>query len=394
MATGAMAQVVNFHDAYNGQFGTPGGYGTYAELFAGQGAYADPGNQVWNGFGMFKGYDGYQIFSGLPDSGTYNGSIIPFPQQFGDNGNPYAAFGNYGAAPWVSSTGGDVYSFTYFSYSTYTPHGYMASLFGNASSANQWTPVTLSVNGPSYYSYDAGLNDGPGQFYVPNGTAGFLLGESARSDNVESFTLGNVPDGTYGLYLYGASFNNNAGTFFSVSGGNAHNGIAATLNNGVGSPASTFVEGANFVIFENVTPSGGNITITAEPNPLSGVGNNNVNEVDVNGFQLIFNPPPTAVAPTAAQNVFAGGTASFSFSPAFVSSPAYRWQSVKSGVTNLLSNTTLGDGAVISGATSTNLVINNVTAAEAGLYQCVITSGATNGVSPLAPLTLLTSTAA
>ncbi|HTA31745.1 MAG TPA: immunoglobulin domain-containing protein, partial [Candidatus Cybelea sp.] len=369
LATGAMAQVVNFHDSANGQLSFPGVF--YNELFAGQGAYSDPGNDIWNGFGFEAGYQSTYYYSGAL------GSAGDFPQQYGNPGNPYAAF-NAGAG-FVTSTGTSVFDFASGSLTT----------SGNATSSGQFTPVTLSV---SNYEGDNGIGN-VGAFVVPNGSPGFLLGEAAYDIGPklkEVFTLQNVPPGTYGLYLYGADYLNQRGTLFSVNSGTAHNGIAATLNGQNGTPASTFVEGQNFVIFQNVTPdASSNITITASPNPLDGVGNSNLGEETyVNGFQLIFTPPPTAVGSTPAQNVFAGGTANFSFSPAFVASPTFRWRSIIGGVTNNLS-----DGGSISGSATTNLTIANVTAANAGLYQCVITSGANVGSSPVAPLTILTSTA-
>ena len=82
LATGAMAQVVNFHDANSGSDPV-----SYDELFAGQGAYSDPGNDIWNGFGSWKNnmYGSTYFYSGDPGSG--NGVL---PQQFGNPGNPYA----------------------------------------------------------------------------------------------------------------------------------------------------------------------------------------------------------------------------------------------------------------------------------------------------------------
>ena len=74
-ATGAKAQVVNFHADHNGSWeaatvpltpGLTGGlnndagsyyYQSYLELFAGQAAYVDPGNNIWNGFGKTGGYN-------------------------------------------------------------------------------------------------------------------------------------------------------------------------------------------------------------------------------------------------------------------------------------------------------------------------------------------------
>jgi hypothetical protein len=371
LASGVMGQVVNFHDDNTDQLSFPGV--GYNELFAGQGAYADPGNNIWNGFcdtGYSPMYGSTFFYSAGPNGGG------PFPQQVGNPGNPYAAYN--GGGGWITSTGASLFNFNSGS----------PTVSGNATSSGQFTGITLSVGN---YAGDNGLGNGSA-FAVPNGTPSFLLGEAAVANGGspnEVFTLQNVPAGTYGLYLYAANEGNNRGTLFSVSSGTAHNGIAATLNNQISSPAQTFVEGQNFVIFQNVTPNGsGKIIINAVPNPLDGSGNSNLGgETDVNGFQLIFNPPPTAVGSTAAQNVLAGGMASFSFSPAFASSPSFRWQFIKGGVTNILS-----DGSGISGSGTTNLTIANASSANVGLYQCVISTATATNTSPAAPLTILTST--
>ncbi|HEV7927593.1 MAG TPA: immunoglobulin domain-containing protein, partial [Verrucomicrobiae bacterium] len=370
LASGASAQVVNFHDD-NNAFPLDVDTAPYNELFAGQGAYADPGNDIWNGFGQSSVYGTFWFYSGGPGSGT------TWPQQFGNPGNPYSAYLGYSG--WVSSIGDSLYNFDTGSTNT---------ISGNSDSSGLWNPVTLSVVD---YSFDNGFATG-----IPNGSPAFLLSNAALSNGLSTgavFKLQHVPPGTYGLYLYGANFDNNGGTLFSVSNGTAHLGIAATLNNGIGSPANAFVEGQNFVIFQNVTPdTNGNITITASPNPQAGVGNANVSgQTAVNGFQLIFNPPPTAVAITAAQNVYLGGTASFSFSPAFLgtNTPSYQWQFISGGVTNNLS-----DSNNVSGSATTHLTLANVAATNAGLYQCVIATASATNTSPAAPLTILTSTLA
>jgi hypothetical protein len=364
VATGAMGQVVNFQDGNNGFLSVTF---SYAELFAGQGAYSDPNNNIWNGFGAYIYNDG-----GYGSASVYNPGNANWPPLPGNPGNPYAAYLNSSSNMWFSSTGPSLYTFTG-----------SATNCGNSTSGGQWTPITLSVlsyEGPDLYDNTL-LNA------YPNAAPFFLLSTSAnkkaseKSDQ-EVFVLGNVPPGTYGLYLYGANPIANEGTAFAVNSGNAHNGISATVNAEAGSPNQTFVEGQNFVIFENVTPDGsGNITITASPN-------NSAEQVDVNGFQLIFNPPPTAVAMTAAQNVFAGATASFSFSPAFAASPSFQWQSVIGGVTNNLT-----DGGGISGSKTTNLTISAVSSANVGLYQCVISTSTATNTNLAAPLTVLTSTA-
>lgn len=369
LGSAAMGQVVNFHDSSNGDVSFPSV--GYDELFVGQGAYSDPGNDIWNGFGQTQGYGSTFYYSGAPGSGSG-----PWPQPPGDIGNPYAAY-NAGAG-WVTSSGTSLFVF-----GTST-----SNTTANATSSGQVSPITLTL---SNYVGDSGQGNVGGDI-VPNGAPSFLLGEAAVNNGskpAEVFTLNNVPAGTYGLYLYGANYDNNRGTAFSLNSGTAHNGISATLNNQVDSPAQTFVEGQNFVIFQNVTPNGSNqIVITATPNGQDGSGNTDLTgETDVNGFQLIYNPPPTAVASTPAQNVFAGGTASFSFSPAFATSPTFRWQSVIGGVTN-----NLADGGNISGSGTTNLVIANVSAANVGLYQCLITGSTGANTSPAAPLTILTNT--
>jgi len=382
-----MAQVINFHDAQNDQLNFPGV--GYEELYAGQGAYSDPGNNIWNGFGYYEGYNSTFFYSAGP------GGAQPWPQPAGNPGNPYANYNNgpwTGDYAWNASTGTNLFVMT--GYFPSPQPNCNPTYCGNVDSSGNWTPITLQVLG---YDGDNGI-DNILSFRVPNGTPGFLLGEMAYRNGDAygggtemQFDLVNVPtNNVYGLYLYGANYPDNRGTLFGVStGGTAHNGIAATLNGLNGKPASTFVEGQNFVIFENVTPDEyGYISIVASANPQDGVGNiNSTNEACVNGFQLIFNPPPTAVAPTAAQNVLAGGTANFSFSPAFASNPSFRWQSIIGGVT-----TPLSDGGNISGSRTTNLTVANVTSANVGLYQCVITTATATNTSPLAPLTIVSST--
>src|SRR5690349_6747254 len=84
-STAAQAQVINFHDAAQGQI--PG----YNQLFFGQGAYSDPGNNVWNGFSAntYGGPGG--TANGGPGSTLFFGPNNPYPSSGGNPGNPYAA---------------------------------------------------------------------------------------------------------------------------------------------------------------------------------------------------------------------------------------------------------------------------------------------------------------
>ena len=446
MAQTSSTNVINFHDGANG-LGIAGPNTTYNELFAGQGAYPDnAGNNIWNGFSQESGPEGvsgsYHFFSG--NVGTTGG----WPLQTGNPGNPYAAYNaSYSTyAGWKSCTGSSLITTTGITSSKNSK----ASKIGNASSAALISGIQLAVDGISG-------DDGPAVSYCANGTPLFLLSESGNNASYdyppcqETFTLGKVPVGTYGLFLYGASpyfyggdnfqVRTNANTATNGINFSGHNGITNTLNTGSLSGSQSFIEGVNFVVFTNVTlTTSGSIYVYATPNTnqlgaygvggdtpyvttnyttnitlntnsadwstpgglfttniITDVSTNYSAETDVNGLQLVMNPPITALLPTRAQNVYAGGTASFEFTPIFyTNTPVYYWQSIISGVTNKLSDTTLGDGAIITGSATTNLVISNVTSSEVGLYQCVlsngVTGGSTNRTIP-APLTLLVSTA-
>ncbi|MDB5357295.1 MAG: hypothetical protein JWN24_3748 [Phycisphaerales bacterium] len=265
------ATIVNFHDASQG-FSHGYNGGGYNVLMYGQGAFSDPGNNVWNGFGQYDAPGSTDFYGpGNPDSG--HGSV---PN--GNPGQPYAWHNG------TSASGTNLFS----------PTNPGALNTGNATSAGTISPVTIT----GAYGFDNGANGSATQ-----GSPGWILNHAAVSNGanpIETFVLHNVPAGTYSLYLYGANFDNNRGTAFAVDSGTADLGISATLNDMSGSPASTFIEGANYVIFNGVTPNAlGDITITALPNPLDGVGNSNLaGEADVNAIQLVSlaSPEPGSLA--------------------------------------------------------------------------------------------------
>lgn len=111
-----------------------------------------------------------------------------------------------------------------------------------------------------------------------------------------------------------------------------------------------------------------------------------------------FLPVQQVNAYTPAQNVFAGQTATFSINPGIGSLPAFQWQYTDGATfTNNLSNGASpipGSTAIISGATTTNLTIANVGAADAtNLYTCQVYNSAPSSTnSPLAVLSLRVST--
>jgi len=101
---------------------------------------------------------------------------------------------------------------------------------------------------------------------------------------------------------------------------------------------------------------------------------------------------------TPAQNLFAGQSATFNIAPGIGSLPQFQWQYTDGlTFTNILTNgpsTIPGSSAIISGATTTNLTISNVGAADAAyLYTCDVYNSAPSSTnSPLAVLSLRVST--
>jgi hypothetical protein len=272
VGSAAQAQVYNFAHASVGTI--PG----YNQLYFGQGAYSDPGNNVWNGFsaGTYAG--------GGPGSTLFFGPGNPYPASGGSPGNPYAAYGANGH----QTTSGSV---LFGSGGTIDGSGNPTSVpAGNANSRGQLSPITLSAD----FGGDNGATAG-----ATFGTPSWLLSSAAISGSTETFTFHNVPAGSYLLYCYGANYDNDRGTLFSVNSGAAHNGIAATLNQANGTrPGQSFLEGVNYVYFMGVSPNGsGDITVQAVANPADGVGNPNLGgEADVNGFQLVAIVPEPSMA--------------------------------------------------------------------------------------------------
>jgi hypothetical protein len=288
-ATGAMAQVsstnvLNFHMDDNGQMWTAN---TYSELFVGQGAYPDTangGNNIWNGFHMGHGFfaqSSYNLFF----SGNI-GTTGDFPMQAGNPGNPYAAYTYSGStySGWVSCTGSSLITTTGI---TSTKNA-KSSKVGNANSAGAYGPGgQLAVDG---VSDDKGLNYLYSTSYAVNGSPFFLLGGAAYNSDYEpaqeTFTLGKIPVGTYGLFLYGAQFDNYGGDNFQVrtnantatNGINfsALNGITNTLNGPAWTHPTKYILGNNFVVFTNIQlTTSGSIFIYATPN---------TNELGANGL--------------------------------------------------------------------------------------------------------------
>jgi hypothetical protein len=266
------ASVISFHNANQGY----SHYGGYNVLMYGQGAASDPGNNVWNGFGRYGGPGSTDFYGGgNPDSNSNNPSVPA-----GLPGQPYAWYTNGG--PGTSASGTNLFS----------PTNSGASNTGNAYSDGTISPITLNMS----YDSDNGANGGTTQ-----GSPSWILSHAAlvSGTDVGTFTLSNVPAGSYDLFLYGANFDGTRGAAFTVSSGTALDGISSTNNpnaNPTGSALNSYVLGQDYVEFIGVTPSGGTITGTwsAVTNTNSGLGG----EGDFNGLQLVSTtvPEPTSMA--------------------------------------------------------------------------------------------------
>lgn len=266
----AHAGSINFHDASQGTI--PG----YNQLYFGQGAYSDPGNNVWNGFsaGTYAG--------GGPGSTLFFGGNNHYPASGGSPGNPYAAYGNNGGITGSGNvlfgTGGTIDG---SGNPTSTPAG-------NATSSGALSPVTLSMN----FGFDNGATGGS----TPGQPSWLLTSAAVVQSTPGTFTLHNVPAGTYSLYLYGQNYDATRGASFNITGGGgtAVGGITSTLNTG---NKTSFVLGDNYVEFTGVTPNAsGDIsgTWSGVTNPTSGL----TGEGDFNGLQLVSltAPEPSTLA--------------------------------------------------------------------------------------------------
>jgi hypothetical protein len=91
--------------------------------------------------------------------------------------------------------------------------------------------------------------------------------------------------------------------------------------------------------------------------------------VNSSSVTLTVNLPPSApviTIPPAAQNVLAGGTATFTVTADGVPSPSYRWQ---------FNGANLSDVGIVSGSGTATLTLTGVSAANQGSYTVVVSNG-------------------
>jgi len=211
--------------------------------------------------------------------------------------------------------------------STGTPYAGQGA-YSDPPSNNVWNPfpqasgttsalATNSAGGQTLVTASLIFGFNNGATGATNGTPAYLESyeDAVNTGNVGignattpegQLTINDLPQGTYTLYLYGANYDGDRGSIFSVNpinGGAALGGTNQTQNgsvNGVGAVAGnkcTFALGDNYVVFTNVVADAfGDITVTYVPNTnaLSG----NTGEAPFNGVQVIrtsVSPPTLAI---------------------------------------------------------------------------------------------------
>jgi fibronectin-binding autotransporter adhesin len=320
------AKTINFMEANNGAASVAGG-GFYDDLYYGQGAASDPGNNVWNGFGNQAG----------PGSTYFYGPALPDSTPSGNPGNPYASYGS-GTSPTVTGGAGST---------LFSPASYTAPNPGNAYSDGTLSPITFKATYTGENGGTSSTNQGQPKFITS-------MAALVNGGAVGTYTLGGVPTGTYDLYLYGANTDNTRGATFTASSGNALNGLSSTINSNTGGQVNNFTLGQDYVEFTGVMPdSSGNIsgTFSAVSNNLSGLSG----EGDFNGLQLVS----VAASPTFIYTGYTNGS--------FDTSTPNFYNSTDSTKTPIAFTTADGNDIAVFDDTAT------------GTHDILVTSG---GVSP------------
>ena len=367
--SGAQGQVFNVHDIQHGYFF----YGGYNVMAFGQGAAADPGNNIWNGFGNGNGPGSTCSFGGSrPDDLLLSGNP----------GNPYA---------WATESGG---AFFAHGNQLFSPANFTSVTAGNATSAGALSPVTIPVLN---FGFSAGGTDNlaPAGSYpstVPTARTDVALmmfseeavvngtspGAGTAANPMGLMVLSNVPPGTYDVYLYGANSQGSRGATFIVDSGTPTNGVYQTMNPNTGEE-TTFDLGLDYTVYNNVTPNADS-TIHITWGAISNVNSTLTGEGDFNGLQLVASQPfgagPTIIQPPVNAIFGQGTTAKLAADARGNPALAFQWYSG-----NL-------PGTPLAGQTSRILTLPGALAGQSGNYFFVATNVYGAVTSSVATLTI------
>jgi len=366
----AYAQVFNMQNINQGFHN----YGGYNVMMFGQGAYSDPGNNIWNGFDNPDSPGSTDSFGG----GRADDALLP-----GNPGNPYAHSQN---GYWAPNSGAAT-----------TPVLFAPASFGNTAAGNAYSsgtlaPITVPILTRGFDSgsaLDSGNRTSPQWIFSE---ASVVNTGRPGVGTIPGFPLGlcvlsNVPAGTYSLYLYGANYDGTRGAAFVVTnaGSTPLNGLYATMNPNAAAgsgPLTTYVLGQSYVEYDNVVPDANGVigfTWGAVSNAVSTL----TGEGDFNGLQLIKDSAVLAPASFVQQpfnSTFGGGTTATLFADARGNpAPAVEWWKTNA-------DTTVTD----TGQSGNTLSFPNVAAGNAGSYFAVAQNTGGSASSAVAVLGIST----
>lgn len=244
------------------------------------------------------------------------------------------------------------------------------------------------INSTGLTGTGAGLNSGVYASTSPLRDGIFATGTAAVATNALGLRVDGLPAGEYTVYF--AARNSNLGGSITeqvfLTNATSAASYAFTdspsvfqLNAYSGGPTPTFALGDNYNKMVITLGTGDSLYVAC-------VG---TNATEKRGFlnlvQIVpvTDMPPLVLTPPAPLSLYAGRTARFNVTASGTEPLAYQWR--KDG-------SPLSDGGNISGATSTNLVLANVSTGDSGDYDVVITNIANSVTSVVAHLEVLTAT--
>lgn len=183
-------------------------------------------------------------------------------------------------------------------------------------------------------------------------------------------TLSDVPAGSYDFYLYGHSGNADENSKFQITVGGNTTAWEQTQDSTFAATSTNWTEGAQYVVFRNVTISSGQSAVIT---CATGDGGSAV----FNGLQMVSDVTgqPVILAQPASQCVFLGGNATLAVTASGTTPLSYQWQL---------------NGINIPGATTATLPLSNVQFADGGSYTVTVNNSLGSVTSAPAVLRVLT----
>jgi hypothetical protein len=258
-------------------------------------------------------------------------------------------------------------------------------------SSDGLTSVTLTRSGPGRASaWHSG--------FVADGGNGSLLDgyDDVSQNNPATNVISGLAGPAYTIYLYtagDAARPGNNGDWLPNYTIDGTEYCTATLNGGGAFPGFTQggitlvnttvypppVAYGNYIEIDNVTPVGGVVTISAGSDTRTW-------RSPLNGIEIVARSnAPKIKAQPASLRLYNGGQAQFSVAVEGAAPLSYNWR--KNGAT-------LSDGGNIYGSTTNSLTVTNLTLADTGDYDVVVTNSFGSATSAVAHLDVVVETTA